>query len=205
MTIITYQGGKCMSKKERFVSWIKNYGYLVLLVVGFLTLLLVVTFASVSKDNKINKDNNKEQVDTKPLSFGLPVLDATIYKGYSGTRLQWNATLKQYEAHKAIDFVASEDSNVLSVLDGTITKVYSNYLDGTVVEITHENNLKSIYGSLDETVNFKVGDKVLKGDIIGKISKSAKSELDGGAHLHFELRENDKKIDPTAYLNLQAK
>lgn len=193
-----------MSKKERFVSWMKEYGYLTLLIVGFVTLLLVVTIASVSNDNK-TKTNPVEDVNTEPVTFGLPVLDATVHKGYSGTRLQWNATLKQYEAHKAIDFVASDSSSVLAVLDGTVSKVYSNYLDGTVIEISHANNMKSVYASLDNTVNFKVGDTVKKGDILGTISASAKSELDGGAHLHFELLENDKRIDPTAYLNLQSK
>lgn len=193
-----------MSKKEKFLSWMKEYGYLTLLIVGFVTLLLVVTIASVSKDNKA-KTNTVEDVNSDPVVFGLPVLDATIYKGYSGTRLQWNSTLKQYEAHKAIDFVASDSSSVMAVLDGTVSKVYSNYLDGTVVEVTHANNLKSVYASLDDTVNFKVGDSVVKGDILGTISASAKSELDGGAHLHFELLENDKRIDPSAYLNLQSK
>lgn len=193
-----------MSKKEKFVSWMKEYGFLTLLIVGFLTLLLVVTIASVSSDNK-SKSNPVEDVNAEPISFGLPVLDATVYKGYSGTKLQWNATLKQYEAHKAIDFVASDSSNVLAVLDGTVSKIYSNYLDGTVVEVTHANNLKSVYASLDDTVNCKVGDIVTKGDVLGTISTSAKSELDGGAHLHFELLENDKRIDPTAYLELQSK
>lgn len=193
-----------MSKKERFVSWMKEYGYLTILIVGFVTLLLLVTIASISKDNEV-KNNPVEDVNVDPITFGLPVLDASVYKGYSGTRLQWNATLKQYEAHKAIDFVASDSSSVLAVLDGTVSKVYSNYHDGTVVEVMHANNLKSVYASLDDTVNFKVGDSVKKGDILGTISSSAKSELDSGAHLHFELLENDKRIDPTAYLNLQSK
>lgn len=195
-----------MSKKERFVSWVKNYGYLVLLVVGFLTLMLVVTFASIGnvKDNNINKEP-QEEVNATPLSFGLPVMDATLYKGYSDTNLQWNATLKQYEAHMALDFVATDGSSVLAVLDGTVTNVYSTYLDGTVIEVTHANNLKSVYGSMDSTTNFSVGDQVKKGDILGTISASANAELDGGAHLHFELLENDKKIDPSAYLNIDAK
>lgn len=194
-----------MSKKERFVSWMKNYGYLMLLIVGFVTLLLVVTVASVSKSKSAINEPEQEQVNTTPIVFGMPVLDATIYKGYNDKIPQWNSTLKLYEAHKAIDFVASENSSVLSVLDGTITNIYTNSREGTVVEISHANNLKSVYASLDETINFKVGDTVKKGDIIGTISSSAKNELDSGAHLHFELIENDTKIDPTAYLDLQSK
>ena len=194
-----------MSRKERLISWIKNYGYLILLVVGFLTLMLVITFASVDNVKENNIKQPQEEVNTTPVSFGLPVMDATIYKGYNDTLLQWNSTLKQYEAHKAIDFAAANGSSVLAVLDGTVTNVYSTYLDGTVIEVTHANNMKSVYGSLDSTTNFKVGDSVKKGDILGTISASANAELDGGAHLHFELLENDKKIDPSAYLNLEEK
>jgi stage II sporulation protein Q len=116
----------------------------------------------------------------------------------------YNETLKQWEAHMAIDLTTTGNSNVYAVLDGKVSNVYKNYLDGNVVVIEHANNLKTIYKSLDSTSSLKVGDMVSKGQVIGTTGLSA-SEAHLGNHLHFEVEENNKKIDPSGYLNLTDK
>ena len=63
----------------------------------------------------------------------------------------------------------------------------------------------STYGSLDEQVKVKVGDEVNRGQELGTISSTATSEADAGAHLHFSLLDNGKKIDPASYLNIEIK
>jgi|GEM_PF-3022480 len=63
---------------------------------------------------------------------------------------------------------------------------------GNVVYIDHGDGYVSIYAHLqDYTV--KVGDKVAAGQVIGHIGSTGNSS---GAHLHFEVRLNDKPIDP---------
>ena len=116
-----------------------------------------------------------------------------------------NETLKQFEAHLGVDFVASAGSKVYSVLDGNVLEVGNNYLQGNYVIIQHDDGLKSIYSSLDENISVAKGDKVDKGDIIGAVGSSAYGELETGSHLHFELLDNDKKIDPSGYLNIENK
>ena len=49
--------------------------------------------------------------------------NATISKDYSGSELQYNETLKQWEIHKAIDFIPSDDVKVYAVADGTVSNV----------------------------------------------------------------------------------
>ena len=57
-------------------------------------------------------------------------------------------------------------------------------------------------GSVDVSA---VGDSVTKGQVIATTSDSAYSELNTGSHLHFTLYDNDVKVDPMAYLNIQDK
>ncbi len=190
-------------KNEKLLNLLKKYGYLVLLGIGILALILVLVFATSAKDN-----TPQEEIpvgSSGAIVFGLPVLDATVSKSFNNEKLQFNETLKQYEAHLGMDFTAVANSNVYAVLDGKITDIYSDYLEGTVIVISHDNNLKSVYGSLSEDVTLKVGDIVKKGDVIGKIGTTMASETLQGNHLHFELLENDTEVDPAGYLNLSDK
>ena len=186
--------------KESFLNFFKRYGYIVVLAVVMLVLSILL-IVSVSKP----RVEDKKPVDNNPITFYNPVMNFTIAKGFDGSGLVYNATLNQWEAHKQSALAASESSEVYAVLDGVVEDVYSNYLNGHVVVISHEGNLKTYYSSLDEDVKVKKGDTVTKGQVIGKVGTTANAELDLGTHLTFAVMENDVKVDPSAYLNLTDK
>lgn len=181
-----------------------NYVYATL--IGMLVIACAITIAMVTN----NKADNKAEVGggevvVSTTSYVVPIKNATVVKDYSATELQYNDTLKQWEIHKAIDFVASDSLDVLAVADGTVSNVYTNYLEGTVVEISHSNGLVSIYKSLAQDVPVKVGDAVSAGQVIGTVSESMAQELNSGAHLHFEMTVNGVKVNPNDYLSLGEK
>ena len=201
-----------MTKKEKVVYLFKKYGYIA--VVGLFAVILIIAVAvsgggsdsvTTNSGNVNNNTNINTNQSASTLTMGLPIANATISKSFSNTTLQYNETLKQYEAHLGVDFVASAGSKVYSVLDGTVIEVGNNYLQGNYVIIKHDNGLKSVYSSLDENITVAKGDSVAKGDIIGAVGSSAYSELEEGSHLHFELLDNDKKIDPSGYLDISNK
>ncbi len=188
------------SGKEVFLTFLRKYGY----IVGLGVMLVVISTIIVVFANK-PKENVTKPTNTTPVSFYSPLLSYTIAKDYNDKNLVYNTTLKQWEAHKGICFSASENSEVFACLDGTVADVYTNHLNGTVVVLSHDNNLKTYYSSLDENVSVKKGDKVKRGSVIGKVSSSASNELNLGSHLHFEVTENNVKVDPATYLNLEGK
>lgn len=185
--------------QKGFVEFLRKYAYIFLLSAALITVAIVLTLTL--------QDNNEGTgpVNAPPVNFYSPVLNATVAKGYSDSSLVYNSTLKQWEAHKAVTFTTSTSSDVFAVLNGTVKEVYTNYLDGTVIVLQHANNLTSVYGSLDSNVALKVGDTVERGDVIGKTSSTAHSEYELGNHLRFQLLENDVKVDPSSYLNLENK
>lgn len=186
--------------KQRIINVLKKYGYyfiLGLLVFGAILTLIIVGVS----DNKTNEDTVPTNSAITPF---MPVLNATIYKEFYGDNLIYNETLKQWETHNGIDLQVASGSKVYSILDGEVTDIYSNVLEGTVVVVEHEGGLTSCYGSLDSELNVEIGDTISRGDEIGAVSASAYAESDAGTHLHFSLYENDKKVDPASYLNIST-
>lgn len=173
-------------------------------MVGLLVIACAIAIAVLNTDSNTNKAEISGGVPVSATTYVLPMQNAVVAKDYSGSELQYNDTLKQWEIHKAVDFVAGEDAKVMAVADGKVTNVYTNYLEGSVVEISHNNGLVSVYKSLTN-VTVSVGDKVTAGQKIGEASETMAQEINTGKHLHFEMLLNGKKVDPNNYLALGNK
>lgn len=185
-----------IGKKNRFVEFVRNYGlYMAVALIVFIMALTFTLLATLGASAPVS--NNVMQ-------FQLPMADAMIIKDFSNSELQNNETLNQWEAHLSVD-LASESGDVFAILDGAVTSIDYNVLDGHSITISHANGLISIYSSLAEDITHKVGDVVKAGDRIGKASNSAAGELDLGEHLCLTMKLNDSYVDPNNYLNLQEK
>lgn len=171
-------------------------------VTALVVLMLVAVILPISL---INKCDDSAKVNTMPVSFVMPVSNATISKGFKADELQYNKTLNCWETHKGLDLVASKGDEVLACFDGVVEDIYTNNLDGTTIVIKHENNLQSKYMGLDSSTNVKVGDTVTSGQKLGVVGTTSASETDDGAHVHFELLKSGEKVDPTNYINIDLK
>lgn len=166
-----------------------------------LAIVLVAVISATSLNSSKNiKNGNVQTSSPTSITFVQPVKGGEVIKDYSNKTLKYNATLKQWEAHKAVDIKGAEGAEVVAVANGEVVSVEPNYLTGTVVTIKHNDKLQTVYGSLDEKVDVKVGDQVKSGQKIGTISTSAKNEAKDGAHLHFEVLLDGVKVDPNLYL-----
>ncbi len=191
-------------KNSKFTKGLKKYGYWIalFLAIGVLALILGLT-SSYSKTPSATPDNPTVSVDDEV--FKLPLAQISVMKDYSNTALKYSKTLKQWQAHKAIDFAAEEGTDVYAVMSGKITEVSYNYLMGNVVKLDVGNGLVVVYKSLAGDVPVKVGDTVKQGDVIGKVGNTAKSEVSDGPHLHLETWFNGENVDPNNYLELGEK
>ena len=69
---------------------------------------------------------------------------------------------------------------------------------GSYIILDHQNGFKTLYGHNSQLL-VSVGDVVGKGE---KIALSGNTGNSTGPHLHFEVRVNDEKVDPTQYVQL---
>ena len=178
--------------------FLKKYSYYFALIglIVLLSVAIIVTSAVTSKEE------NSTPTGSTVISFDLPVMNATILKGYSDSELQYNKVLNVWETHKAIDFYAEVGTNVMAVYDGTVTDIKTNLLDGTVISIDHGDGLITTYGSLSSDVNVQIGDTVAKGDIIGVASNTATGETINDGQVHFEVWKDGNLVNPASYMDV---
>lgn len=101
------------------------------------------------------------------------------------------------EIHTGQDYAIQCGTEVIASAGGVV--VYSQwheYGGGNRIEINHGNGLVTSYNHL-ESSSVKVGQKVERGDAIGKSGTTGSST---GCHLHFEVLINDEKVDPLGWL-----
>jgi len=56
------------------------------------------------------------------------------------------------------------------------------------------------YSNLDNSLEVEQGQSVKAGDVIGKIGNTALFEISDGDHLHFEVLNNGKYVNPAQYV-----
>ena len=196
-----------MEKQKKFALWIKKYGtYLTaaVLVVCLAGVVLITGLTSSSEKANTNINDPSIEVSTTPLTFSMPMTNATLIKDFSSDELYLNSTLGRWEFHDGIDLV-SADLKVFAVADGEVLEVSENSLTGTTILVKHSDSLVSLYGSLNPDVDVQKGDKVKAGEVLGSADNTASSEAADGKHLHFSLIEDGKKIDPANYLEFEVK
>lgn len=132
--------------------------------------------------------------------FVNPVENGTLSKEYADDKLLEDKTSGYWQTHQAIDYSASKGAKIYAVCDGTIESIKNDMMDGTVITLKINDNLKVVYKSLAEEVVVKEGDKVKSGDQIAVIGTNMTEKADG-LHLHLEMYENGKLINPTGYFS----
>ena len=169
--------------------------------IALVAVAMIAILASTSSSVDNTTQIPVETVTPTAIVFSNPIEGAQISKEFANNKLLEDKTSGYWQTHLGIDIKATEGTSVMAVFDGTIESVEKTMMEGTVITISHSDTLKSIYKCLsDNNVQVKKGDTVKKGEKIGEVGQSLKEKADG-AHLHFEVIENNKNIDPFTYLD----
>jgi murein DD-endopeptidase MepM/ murein hydrolase activator NlpD len=99
---------------------------------------------------------------------------------------------RTYEFHPGMDIDGERGQEVLAPANGTVIKAAWTGGYGNMLEIDHGNGLTTRYGHLSK-IEVEVGDTIKRGQLVALIGSTGRST---GPHLHFELRLNDKAINP---------
>ena len=202
-------------KKLRLKKWViySLYSLSFVAVLGTIYLLETMSVDKSFDDNTYVNDIiieeevpvvNTSEIIVKPfLSEDIKVV--RNFYNYQGSEDEQKNALIHYDntyiPNSGVDYQGKEAFDVVTILDGKVSKVMENNLLGKIIEITHDDNLISVYQSLGE-VNVKEGDSVVQGQIIGKTGE-ANIALELGNHLHFELIHNGKNVNPEEYYDKQ--
>lgn len=148
------------------------------------------TVPVISTDYKISRPYNDSEIKV-----------LLSYYDYQGEEeAQKNSIIvydNTYMQNSGVTYGGKDNFDVVSILDGKVITVKEDELLGNVVEISHDNNIISIYQGLGE-VNVKVDDTIKQGEIIGK-SGVSKINKDLGSSLSFELIVKGNLVNPEDY------
>ena len=98
--------------------------------------------------------------------------------------------------HSGLDFRGPQGSPIHAAADGKVTFVGTKSGYGKVVEISHGNGMMTRYAHMSAW-HARPGQQVAAGDVIGLIGNTGRST---GPHLHFEVRINDRAVNPRPFL-----
>jgi len=118
---------------------------------------------------------------------GLPV-EGYITRGFSNN---------SEDFHPGIDIAGEIGTPILSTAAGLVTHSELDSVYGLVVIIEHENNISTLYGHNKEIL-VEIGQEVLVGSRIALLGNTGRSTA---PHLHYEVRENGKPVNPIKYIS----
>ncbi len=98
--------------------------------------------------------------------------------------------------HMGIDIAGRHGDPVHASQDGTVIDTGYDETWGHYIHIKHENNYQTFYAHLN-TIETEIGDIVSRLERIGTIGSTG---ISTGPHLHFEIRNNNTKINPLSLL-----
>lgn len=147
---------------------------------------------SKSYDNVMEMAKNKEKmVSCIPAIIPIANKDLKRIASYFGMR--FHPILKYSRMHSGMDFTAPRGTDVHASGDGKIIETKSSRRGyGNVIIVDHGFGYKTVYAHLNKIL-VKKGQKVKRGEVIGLVGTTG---LSMAPHLHYEVRKNNKAINP---------
>ena len=125
-----------------------------------------------------------------------PVANKDLKRMASGYGYRILPIYKTRKMHYGMDFSAKTGTEIYSTGDGIVSKVkrskrgYGNY-----VKINHGFGYETLYAHMSKYI-VKKGQKVKRGEVIGFVGNSG---ISTAPHLHYEVRKDNKKINPVNF------
>jgi murein DD-endopeptidase MepM/ murein hydrolase activator NlpD len=114
----------------------------------------------------------------------------------SGVGMRTDPFTGQRDHHPGLDIAADKGAPVYATGAGTVREASYQGNYGNLVVIDHGFGLETRYGHLS-AFHVKVGDAVQRGDLVGLVGSTGRAT---GPHLHYEVRVNDRILNPLQLL-----
>jgi len=122
-----------------------------------------------------------------------PVKNEDLTRVASGYGYRTDPFTKARKFHYGMDFTSPRGTPVYASGDGVIVRADNNSTGyGNHIRIDHGYGYVSLYGHLYK-YNVKKGQKVQRGDLIGFVGSTGRSEA---PHLHYEVFKDGDRINP---------
>lgn len=133
-------------------------------------------------------------LDAEFMPSGMPVRSGFMASQF-GMRIDpFNGTRA---FHSGIDFDGVKGADVLTVASGVVVFAGRHPSYGNMIDIDHGNGYTTRYAHNDKNL-VKVGDVVTGGQLIAKMGATGRAT---GSHVHFEVWQDGKPINPKKFVS----
>ncbi len=133
------------------------------------------------------------EIEKRSIPSSKPILAKYRMSSKFGNR--FHPTLFRWRFHGGVDMACPKGTEIYIPADGVVVKSGWNGGYGNYIKVKHGNGYETVYGHLSK-VSVKKGQKIKKGDVIGKVGSTGRST---GAHLHYEIIKNKKRVNPERF------
>ena len=196
--------------------------------------VLLTNTKTILESEKASLDDSESQITSQIDSYKKQqeeinnlitksILNSTYGLTYSGGVMLWPTLTSSYitspfgsrlhpiqgivKNHDGIDIGGATGNPIYAAADGVI--IYYSWMSGygNTVMIDHGtssegNKIVTLYGHGNKFIDgLGIGSEVKKGDLIMEMGSTGNST---GPHVHFEVRENGKAVDPKKYLSADS-
>ena len=134
---------------------------------------------------------DEEGKSAKKFLMRKPITSGVLRSGFGSRR---HPILKYVRMHTGVDFAAPRGTPILAAGNGVVEKMERNSGYGNMTVIRHTNGYETLYAhQTGFAKGLAKGSRVRQGQVIGYVGSTG---LSTGPHLHFEIRVNDKPVDP---------
>lgn len=124
-----------------------------------------------------------------------PIANKDLKRTASGYGMRIDPIYRTPRFHSGMDFSAKIGTDIYATGDGVVTFAARKQGYGNCITIDHGYGYKTLYGHLSK-FNARVGQKVKRGEVIGKVGNTGKST---GPHLHYEVIVRGRYDNPSKY------
>ena len=162
---------------------------------------MVIQSKSLDEITNLAKDKEKLLAAIPAIQ---PVKNEDLKRMASGFGYRNDPFTKIRKFHAGMDFSAKTGTPIYATGDGEIARADAGATGyGNHIVIRHGFGYETLYAHLSK-YKARVGQKVKRGDIIGYVGSTGRSEA---PHLHYEVKKEGKVINPINfyYGNISAK
>ncbi len=168
--------------------------------------------ANIESLDNLNLFDSKDSELIEEISYRFNVLDKLkdamiflplkppmqYYYVSSPFGMRTHPKTKKKQMHKGIDMAGTWQEEVRASANGVVlfSGRYGSF--GKVIKLKHKHGVVTLYGHLHKLI-VKKGDYVEEGQIIGKMGATGRV---AGAHLHYEIKVNNKYVNPYNFISI---
>jgi len=136
--------------------------------------------------------NDKEKILHYPAIHPISKIDSKFSSGFG---YRYDPFTKKRKLHEGHDFSADVGTSIVATANGVVksSRYFGSF--GNYIEIDHGNGFITCYGHLSKRA-VKKGEYIERGQYLGTVGNTGRSTA---PHLHYEIRYNNKNLDPTNF------